>query len=59
MHWFPTDKPSLKYSNADRYDSIEKQCIEDVKILDERKKEWANSVRDCKSHYQFLKGEYN
>ena len=59
MHWFPTDKPSLKYHNADRYDSVEKQCIEDVKILDERKKEWANSVRDCKSHYQFLKGEYN
>ena len=59
MHWFPTDKPSLKYHNADRYDSVEKQCIEDVKILDERKKEWDNSVRDCKSHYQFLNGEYN
>lgn len=55
MHWFPTDKPSIRYSSSGRYDAIEKQFIEAVKVLEKRKKKWNKSVRDCKSHYQFLK----
>jgi len=61
MNWFPTDIPSVVYGNCNKdfYIKIKDEFEPFVKRLDERKNQWQQIVKDCPSHYQFLKENFN